>query len=277
MNPKTGSLILVATPIGNLADISLRAIETLRQADYIAAEDTRHSGKLLKTYEISTKMISLHKFNETEKRAQLLHLMQNGSTIALISDAGTPGICDPGEDLVRACIEQNIAVRSVPGANAALTALVVSGFATSPFSFYGFLPKKRAERLTLLKTIADISHTTLFYESPHRLLDTLSMIEETMPRRRICLCRELTKLHEEITRDTAANILASYENKPVKGEIVLVIEGACLVEQTLTLSEAKALVEEYIQTGMTKNEAIKEVCRRYQIHRQSLYRTLTSN
>jgi len=203
--------------------------------------------------------------------------MQNGSTIALISDAGTPGICDPGEDLVRACIEQNIAVRSVPGANAALTALVVSGFATSPFSFYGFLPKKRAERLTLLKTIADISHTTLFYESPHRLLDTLSMIEETMPRRRICLCRELTKLHEEITRDTAANILASYENKPVKGEIVLVIEGACLVEQTLTLSEAKALVEEYIQTGMTKNEAIKEVCRRYQIHRQSLYRTLTSN
>ncbi len=107
-------------------------------------------------------MISLHKFNETEKRAQLLHLMQNGSTIALISDAGTPGICDPGEDLVRACIEQNIAVRSVPGANAALTALVVSGFATSPFSFYGFLPKKRAERLTLLKTIADISHTTLF-------------------------------------------------------------------------------------------------------------------
>lgn len=142
MNPKTGSLILVATPIGNLSDVSLRAIETLRQADYIAAEDTRHSGKLLKTYEISTKMISLHKFNETEKRAQLLHLMQNGSTIALISDAGTPGICDPGEDLVRACIEQNIAVRSVPGANAALTALVVSGFATSPFSFYGFLPKK---------------------------------------------------------------------------------------------------------------------------------------
>ncbi len=277
MNPKTGSLILVATPIGNLSDVSLRAIETLRQADYIAAEDTRHSGKLLKTYEISTKMISLHKFNETEKRAQLLHLMQNGSTIALISDAGTPGICDPGEDLVRACIEQNIAVRSVPGANAALTALVVSGFATSPFSFYGFLPKKRAERLTLLKTIADISHTTLFYESPHRLLDTLSMIEETIPRRRICLCRELTKLHEEITRDTAANILASYEKKTVKGEIVLVIEGACLVEQTLTLPEAKALVEEYIQTGMTKNEAIKEVCRRYQIHRQSLYRTLTSD
>ncbi len=275
MSEKTGRLMIVSTPIGNLKDISLRAIETLREADYIAAEDTRHSGKLLKTYDIDTKMVSLHKFNETQKRAYLLNLMQQGSTVALISDAGTPGICDPGEDLIKACIEEGIDLVAIPGASAMPTALVLSGFSTAPFSFYGFLPKKKSEKLALLQQISTGTHTAVFYESPHRLLDSLALIERLMPLRRLCLCRELTKLHEEIVRGTAAEIIAHYENKPLKGEIVLVLQGAPQMQEQITLPQAKELVLQKVHRGMAKNEAIKEVCRQYALERKALYNLLT--
>lgn len=272
MIEKSGCLIVVATPIGNLKDMSLRAVEVLREADYIAAEDTRHSGKLLKTYEIETKMISLHKFNEVQKRAYLLELLQNGNTVALISDAGTPGICDPGEDLIRACIEENIDITAVPGANAALTALVLSGFDSAPFTFYGFFPKKNAEKTVLLQAVAQQPHTAIFYESPHRLANTLSLMKAFIPHRRICLCRELTKLHEEILRGTAEELASHYRDKTVKGEIVLVLEGAPPTEESMDLARAKQLVEQKMREGETKNEAIRQICRKYPVSRKDLYR-----
>lgn len=277
---ESGMLLLVATPIGNLKDISLRAIEALKNADVIAAEDTRHSGKLLKAYGINTKMISLHKFNEAQKRDYLLELLHGGNTVALISDAGTPGICDPGEDIVGACIRENIIVSIVPGANAVISALAISGICSSSFTFHGFMPKRKKEKEELLISITGSKYTNIFYESPHRIKGTLEMIDTLMPNRKIALVRELTKLHEEMLQDSAQNLLQVYATKEPKGEYVLIIEGDTAEvkkDNQIDLEYAAELVSEYMKNGEKKNDAIKKVCSQTSLDRKTLYNRLKND
>lgn len=225
MNKTMGKLYLVPTPIGNLKDITLRAIEVLQQADLILAEDTRTSGKLLKHYEIATPMQSHHMHNEHKTVDAIVARINSGETIALISDAGTPAISDPGFLLTRACVENGIEVDCLPGATAFVPALVNSGLPNDRFVFEGFLPVKKG-RQSRLKLLAEESRTIIFYESPHKLLKTLSQLSEFFgENRRISVSRELSKMHEETVRGSIMEVLAHFEAKPVKGEIVIVVEG----------------------------------------------------
>lgn len=220
-----GKLYIVPTPIGNLEDMTFRAISVLKQADTILAEDTRTSGKLLKHYEIATKMQSHHMHNEHKTVNHLVERLQNGETIALISDAGTPAISDPGFLLTRACIENGVAVECLPGATAFVPALVNSGLPNDKFVFEGFLPVKKG-RQTRLKLLAEETRTMIFYESPHKLVKTLGhFVEYFGEDRPVSVSRELTKLYEETIRGTATEVLAYYTNKPPKGEIVIVVGG----------------------------------------------------
>lgn len=218
-------LYLVATPIGNLQDITLRALETLKTCDYILCEDTRHTRQLLSHYEIQKPLKSFHKFNEALKEDTIIHDLKSGQQIALVSDAGTPGISDPGEKLVNRCISEGIDVQSIPGPCAAVVALSCSGFATSRFQFYGFLPRKAGELRHVLQEILVYSSTTICYESPQRLENVLELLQELAPERKIAVCRELTKKFEELKRGTAQELLAYWQDRQVKGEIVLLIEG----------------------------------------------------
>jgi len=225
LNKTMGKLYLVPTPIGNLKDITLRAIEVLQQADLILAEDTRTSGKLLKHYEIATPMQSHHMHNEHKTVDAIVARINSGETIALISDAGTPAISDPGFLLTRACVENGIEVDCLPGATAFVPALVNSGLPNDRFVFEGFLPVKKG-RQSRLKLLAEESRTIIFYESPHKLLKTLSQLSEFFgENRRISVSRELSKMHEETVRGSIMEVLAHFEAKPVKGEIVIVVEG----------------------------------------------------
>jgi 16S rRNA (cytidine1402-2'-O)-methyltransferase len=218
-------LYLVATPIGNLGDISLRALEILREADLIAAEDTRHSGNLLRHFQIQKPLVSYHEHNEAKRTAELISLLEEGKTIALVTDAGLPAISDPGHRLLDACIERGLPYSVVPGASAVLTALVGSGFSTNPFSFCGFLPVKSGQRDRALQEASQRPGTTLFFESPHRLLKTLDAAARLLPDRLLCVARELTKQFEEYRRGTPAELLAHYTASPAKGEIVLLVDG----------------------------------------------------
>lgn len=218
-------LYVVATPIGNLGDITFRAIEILRQVNLIAAEDTRHSGILLKRYEIDKPLISYHEHNEAMRTAQLVERLAIGENIALITDAGTPGISDPGARLIRECINRGLEFTIVPGPSSILTALVGSGFSADKFFFGGFLPVKSGRRERELRTAADRDETSIYLESPYRLTKTLKACGDIMPDRRVCVARELTKKFEEFRRGTAADLLAHYEAHPPKGEIVLLISG----------------------------------------------------
>lgn len=218
-------LYIVPTPIGNLKDMTFRAVEVLKEVDLILAEDTRTSGVLLKHYEIDTPMTSHHMHNEHKTVDGIVKRIQSGETIALISDAGTPAISDPGFLLVRACIEANIEVDCLPGATAFVPALVNSGFPNDRFIFEGFLPQKKG-RQTKFKTLAEETRTIIFYESPHRLVKTLSQIIEFFgPEREVSVSREISKLHEETIRGTAEEVLKHYTEKPPKGEIVIVVSG----------------------------------------------------
>lgn len=218
-------LYLVPTPIGNLEDMTFRAIKVLKEANFILAEDTRTSGKLLKHFEISTQMHSHHMHNEHKTIDTIIDRLQNGETCALISDAGTPAISDPGFLLTRACVENNIEVECLPGATAFVPALVNSGLPNDKFVFEGFLPVKKG-RQTRLKILAEETRTMIFYESPHKLLKTLSnFVEYFGEKRRVSVSRELTKLFEETKRGTAIEVLEYYTKKPAKGEIVIVVEG----------------------------------------------------
>ncbi|CAM4104428.1 16S rRNA (cytidine(1402)-2'-O)-methyltransferase [Gillisia limnaea] len=218
-------LYLVPTPIGNLEDMTFRAIRVLKEVDYILAEDTRNSGKLLKHFDINTPMHSHHMHNEHKTVETIVRRIQNGETFALISDAGTPAISDPGFLLVRACVEAGVEVDCLPGATAFVPALVNSGFPNDKFIFEGFLPVKKG-RQTRLTLLAEEQRTIIFYESPHKLLKTLSQFAEFFgPNRPISVSREITKLHEETIRGTVAEVLAHYTQKPPKGEIVVVVSG----------------------------------------------------
>ena len=218
-------LYVVATPIGNLGDVTLRALDVLRDVDLVAAEDTRHSGMLLRHYKIDKPFISYHEHNEAMRTAQLIERLAAGENIALITDAGTPGFSDPGMRLIRECIKRELPFTIVPGPSSILTALLGSGFSMEKFSFRGFLPIKSGRRERELRAAAEREETTVFFESPYRLTKTLKACIEIMPDRQLCVARELTKKFEEFRRGTAAELLAHYEAKPPKGEIVLVIPG----------------------------------------------------
>ena len=218
-------LYVVATPIGNLGDITLRALEILKDVDLVAAEDTRHSGVLLKHYNIDKPLISYHEHNEAMRTAQLVERLAAGENIALITDAGTPALSDPGARLIRECIKRELPFTIIPGASSILTALVGSGFPAENFFFSGFLPNKSGGRERELRAAAGRAETTIFFESPYRLTKTLKACIDIMPDRQLCVARELTKKFEEFRRGTPAELLIHYEAHPPKGEIVLVISG----------------------------------------------------
>ena len=267
----TGKLYLCATPIGNLQDVTLRVLEILREADLVAAEDTRHTRRLFARYDIHTPMLSYREENRDAAGARIIRRLEDGQTVALVSNAGMPGISDPGQHLVALCVERGISLEALPGPNAALTALVISGLPTARFSFEGFLPRKTGARRKALEALARDERTLLFHESPSRVFDTLADIMEVLGDRRIALARELTKKFETVLRGTVSSVLSEVAAGAIKGEIVLVVEGAPagavdsigeeaavdevmrLKAQGLSLKEAVAVVVEEKAPGMSRS------------------------
>lgn len=275
-----GKLYLCATPIGNLEDITLRVLRTLKEADLIAAEDTRHSIKLLNHFDIKTPMTSYHEFNKVEKARYLVDKMREGTNVALITDAGTPGISDPGEELVRQCYEAGIEVTSLPGPAACITALTISGMATRRFAFEAFLPSDKKEKQEIFEELKKETRTIILYEAPHRLVRTLSELLENLGDRRISVCRELTKTHETVFRTTVSEALSYYETEEPRGECVLVIEGKSRVEiqQEQERSWEAVSIEEhmkrYLDGGMDKKEAMKLVAKDRGMKKRDVYQYL---
>lgn len=276
----SGKLYLCATPIGNLEDITLRVLRVLKEVDLIAAEDTRNSIKLLNHFDIKTPMTSYHEYNKIEKAYTLIGKIQEGMNIALITDAGTPGISDPGEELVRMCRDAGIEVTSLPGPAACITALTLSGLSTRRFAFEAFLPMDKKERKEVLQELVDETRTIIIYEAPHKLVKTLGDLRETLGNRRITLCRELTKKHETAFCTTIEELLSCYENEKPLGECVLVIEGKSRKE----LKEAEKAswetvpVEEhmkiYEKQGMSRKDAMKQVAKDRGVSKREIYQML---
>lgn len=219
----SGKLYVVGTPIGNLEDLTLRALRVLKEVDVVAAEDTRHTGILLKHFEISKSQLSYHKFNEAKRKSELIERIHNGENIALVSDAGMPGVSDPGERLIRECINEGIEIEVVPGPSAVLHALVASGLKMAPFYFGGFLPVKGGQRHKELRAASEREVTSVYFESPHRIVKTLEESLTIMPERQLCVARELTKKFEEVCRGTASELLERFNTGKVKGEITFVV------------------------------------------------------
>ncbi|MCI8693638.1 MAG: 16S rRNA (cytidine(1402)-2'-O)-methyltransferase [Lachnospiraceae bacterium] len=275
-----GSLYICATPIGNLQDITPRVIETLGTVDLIAAEDTRNSIRLLSHFGIHTPMTSYHEYNKVEKAQKLIRQMQEGKKIALITDAGTPAISDPGEVLVRMCHENHVPVTSLPGASACITALTLSGLSTRRFSFEGFLPSEKKERRAVLKELEEESRTMVLYEAPHHLVKTLKELREVLGDRKITLCRELTKRFETVMPTTLAEALAYYEKEEPRGEYVLVLEGKSF--QALRREEIAAWEEMtvrehmacYEARGMDAKSAMKQVAKDRGVGKREIYACL---
>ncbi len=268
-----GVLYLVATPIGNLEDITLRALRVLREADLIACEDTRQTRKLLGHYGISRSLVSYHEHNERRRAGELLARLKAGANVALVSDAGTPLISDPGHRLVEAARDAGIPVVPVPGPSALVAALTASGLPADAFHFAGFLPAKRSERLRTLASLRNEPATLVFYEAPHRILETLADLEETFGPRRMVLARELTKVHEEFLRGTATQIRQALSGRPsIRGEITLVVEGAP-PETRAPASEAELLeaVLRFEQQGLSRKEAIKAAARERGLPKRTVY------
>lgn len=270
----SGILYLVATPIGNLDDITLRAIKTLKEVDFIAAEDTRHSLKLLNHLEISKPLISYHRHNEDIKSELLLEKLLDNKNIALISDAGTPGISDPGEKIIKQCIENNIRIVPIPGACAFINALIGSGLDTSEFTFLGFLPLNKKNRKDQFKKIKTCSNTSILYEAPHKLVSTLKDLSEIVENRKIVLVKELTKIHEEFIFGTANELLKKIENP--KGEFVILIEKSDNLEiNNLEFLDNLSLEEHYnfySKQGLSKNEIIKQIAKDKKVNKNQIYK-----
>ncbi|MCR5477070.1 MAG: 16S rRNA (cytidine(1402)-2'-O)-methyltransferase [Lachnospiraceae bacterium] len=270
-------LYLCATPIGNLGDITERVLDTLREVDLIAAEDTRNSLKLLTHFDIHTPMTSYHEYNKVEKARELIDKMHGGMDIALITDAGTPAISDPGEVLVRMCREEGVPVTSLPGACACITALTLSGFSTRRFSFEGFLPSDKKERQAVLTELKAETRTTVLYEAPHHLVKALKDLLQTLGDRRITLCRELTKRFESVETMTIAQALEKYEHEEPRGEFVLVLEGRSRSEQlTQRMEEWLSIsipdhMNLYEAQGMDRKEAMKRVARDRGVGKRDIY------
>ena len=278
---KTGTLYLCATPIGNLEDITYRVLRTLKEVDLIAAEDTRNSIRLLNHFEIKTPMTSYHEYNKIDKAYQLVAKMREGKNIALITDAGTPGISDPGEDIVRICYEEGIPVTSLPGAAACITALTMSGLPTRRFAFEAFLPKDKKEHQAVLEELKTETRTSIVYEAPHHLVRTLQELSDTLGGdRRLTICRELTKRHEEKLQMTLADSLSYYEVNEPRGEYVLIIAGRSREEmkkeeqagwEALSLEEHMA---HYESQGIDRKEAMKRVAKDRGVSKRDIYQAL---
>jgi 16S rRNA (cytidine1402-2'-O)-methyltransferase len=280
--PLAPGLYLVATPIGNLEDITLRALRVLRQSDRIACEDTRQTQKLLNHYEIRTPTVSLHLHNERDRAVELVAALEAGGRIALVSDAGTPGISDPGEWLVKAAIAAAIPVFPIPGANAAVNALIASGLSPIHFEFLGFLPEKAGARRTMLESIAksetyDHPRTLIFYEAPHRILETLTDLESVWGANlRVVVARELTKMHEEFHRGTVVEVKADLAARDrVRGEITLLVEAVPLAQAALNESlSLPAQITKLIAEGLSEKDALKQIARESGVGKSDLYREL---
>lgn len=275
-----GTLYLCATPIGNLEDITYRVLRTLKEVDLIAAEDTRNSIKLLNHFDIKTPMTSYHEFNKIEKAYQLVDKLKEGKDIALITDAGTPGISDPGEDIVRICYEEGVTVTSLPGAAACITALTMSGLPTRRFAFEAFLPKDKKERQAVLEELKTETRTLIIYEAPHHLVKTLQELLDALGNRRLTVGRELTKKHEEKIQTTFEDLISYYKEKDPRGEYVLVIEGRSREElrkeeqqswESLTIEEH---MNHYESQGITRKDAMKLVAKDRGVSKRDIYQAL---
>ncbi len=275
-----GKLYLCATPIGNLEDITLRVLRTLKEADLIAAEDTRNSIHLLNHFDIKTPLTSYHEYNKIEKAYKLVEKMREGQNIALITDAGTPGISDPGEDLVRICYEQGIEVTSLPGAAACVTALTLSGLPTRRFSFEAFLPRDKKERKAVLEEMKADTRTLIVYEAPHHLTATLHELLSALGDRRITVCRELTKRYETAFRTTFSEAIAYYEANEVRGECVIVIEGKKreeIIREQQAVWEQMSVqehMEYYLAQGADRKTAMKQVAKDRGVSKRDIYKEL---
>lgn len=278
-----GKLFICATPIGNLEDITLRVLNTLKEVDLIAAEDTRHSIKLLNHFDIKTPMTSYHEFNKVEKARYLVEQMKNGVSLALITDAGTPAISDPGEELVRQCYEAGVEVTSLPGPSACVTALTLSGLSTRRFCFEAFLPSDKKEQQRVLEELKRETRTIILYEAPHHLIRTLEELYKTLGDRRLTVCRELTKKYETAFRTTLAEAIAHYRENEPKGECVLVLEG--LDPKVLQKEAADSWlsmpieehVEHYVKQGMDKKEAMRQAAKDRGISKREIYQYLVEH
>lgn len=276
----SGKLYLCATPIGNLEDMTYRVVRTLGEVDLIAAEDTRNSIKLLNHFGIKTPMTSYHEYNKIEKGKKLIEKLKDGMQIALVTDAGTPGVSDPGEELVKMCYEEGIEVTSLPGAAACITALTLSGLSTRRFAFEAFLPTDKKERQAVLDELKEETRTIVLYEAPHRLVKTLKLLTDVLGDRKVSVCRELTKKHETVFATTLPEALAYYEKNAPKGECVIVIEGKSRQEireeekaqwEQLTVEEH---MEHYLSGGMEKKEAMKQVAKDRGVSKRDIYQAL---
>ncbi len=275
-----GTLYLCATPIGNLEDMTFRAVRVLREADLIAAEDTRNSLKLLNHFDIRTPMTSYHEYNKYDKGRKLVEKLLEGKDIALITDAGTPGISDPGEELVRMCHEAGITVTAVPGAAACITALTISGLPTRRFAFEAFLPSDKKEREAVLDALEKEQRTIVLYEAPHRLVKTLKLLAQRLGERRVSVCRELTKRHETVYRSTLPAAAAHYEETPPKGECVIVVQGLTRREaeeeerQRWMDMSIEEHMEHYLSQGIDKKEAMKRTAKDRGVQKREIYNYL---
>lgn len=279
----TGTLYLCATPIGNLEDMTFRAVRTLREVDLIAAEDTRNSVKLLNHFEIRTPMTSYHEYNKYEKGRKLIGQLMEGKNVALITDAGTPGISDPGEELVRMCREQGITVTAVPGPAACVAALTISGLSTRRFAFEAFLPSEKKEREAVLGILEKEQRTIVMYEAPHRLVRTLQILGERLGDRQVCVCRELTKRHETVYESTLLTAAAYYRDHAPRGECVLVIAGISrqeMEEEERSRWEEMSIEEHmayYLSRGMERKDAMKQTAKDRGVAKREIYNYLNRN
>ena len=266
-----GKLYLVATPIGNMDDMSIRMVNTLKEVDVIAAEDTRDTGLLLKHFGIETRQISFHEHNAQEKIPVLLDLLKSGQNLAQVSDAGLPSISDPGHDLVKAAISEDIAVVTVPGPSAGISALIASGLAPQPHIFYGFLPRKSGQQKEFFESKKAYPETQIFYESPHRVKATLENMLEVYGDRSVVLVRELTKIYEEYQRGRISELIDYLAENALKGECLLIVAGASLEKEDKADADLLAEIDSLVQSGSKKNQAIKEVAKKYGRNKSQLY------
>lgn len=268
-----GTLYLVPTPIGNLQDMTFRAVEVLKAVDFICAEDTRNTGLLLKYFDISTRQISFHEHNAYEKIPDLVDLLRSGKSLAQVSDAGMPSISDPGHDLVKAAIAENISVVALPGASAGITALIASGLVPQPHIFYGFLPRKAGQQKDFFESKKSYPETQIFYESPYRVADTLENMQAVYGDRQLVLVRELTKLYEEYQRGNISEVLSYISENPLKGECLLIVSGFNSQEeiQDLDKLDLASLVKNLVEQGNKPNQAIKKVAKDFGLSRQEVY------
>ncbi|MDF2388314.1 16S rRNA (cytidine(1402)-2'-O)-methyltransferase [Nostoc ellipsosporum NOK] len=277
MDTKPGTLYVVGTPIGNLEDMTFRAVRILQTVDLIAAEDTRHTGKLLQHFQVKTPQVSYHEHNRSSRIPELLEHLGNGKAIAVVSDAGMPGISDPGYELVKACIAAGITVVPIPGASAVITALSAAGLPTDRFVFEGFLPAKGQQRREHLESLQTESRTLIFYESPHRLRETLQDLAEVWGSdRQIVLARELTKFYEEFWRGTIAEAIAHYNQRDPQGEYTLLVAGTLPSQTQLTEEELKAELQHLISQGISRSQASRQLAKFTSLPRRQIYQLALS-